>query len=129
MPRYDYGCEKCGKIFEVVKHMWEDPEVRCKCGGKASQHITTCFRTDKDQLFNFVDVHTTGKPLRFTSKRQWNQHLKKTGKYQLSSFDLKKLGEHKERSSDYSQVVKEAWKERSKFVNEVKYGKRRLNYG
>lgn len=37
------------------------------------------FHTSKDGLWDFIDVDTTGKPIRFTSKRQWKQHLKSRG--------------------------------------------------
>jgi putative FmdB family regulatory protein len=128
MPMYDFECEKCGKVFELFKHMEENPEVWCICGGKATQHLS-CFQTAKDKLFDFVDVHTTGKPIHFSSKRQWESHLKQHGKYQLTKEDIKRLKEpRKEKKSDYKSVVETAWKERNKFVQDVKYGRRRLNY-
>ena len=126
-PNYDFHCTKCGKEFEVFKHMWEELEVTCQCGGQACQMIS-CFQTPRDKLFEFTDVHTTGKPIKFTSKRQWENHLKATGKVQLNKYDLKnRLEAPKEKKSNYRDVAEKAWKERTKFVQEVKYGKRRVN--
>ena len=34
MPIYEYKCEKCGEIFEVVQKINEPPLKKCiKCGG------------------------------------------------------------------------------------------------
>lgn len=37
------------------------------------------FQTFKDQLYNFTDYHSTGKPIVIHSKKQWKSHLKKNG--------------------------------------------------
>ena len=95
-----------------------------ECFSCAAMNSET-FITPKDQLFNFVDVHTTGKPIHFTSKKQWEDHLKKHGKYQLSNTDIKNLTEPKPKySSGYKKVVEQAWVEREKFVMDYKYKRR-----
>ena len=37
------------------------------------------FHTHKDKLYEFTDVNTTGKPIQFSSKGQWQRHLKRLG--------------------------------------------------
>lgn len=37
------------------------------------------FHTPKDKLYEFVDIHSTGKPVEIRSKGQWQKHLKKHG--------------------------------------------------
>ena len=46
----------------------------CKCKEEQFRIQTT-----PDRLYNFVDFHTTGKPVVIHSKRQWKRHLKKLG--------------------------------------------------
>jgi putative FmdB family regulatory protein len=41
MPTYVYECPSCGKVFEKVHAMSEEPEVLCPdCGAKALRKIT-----------------------------------------------------------------------------------------
>lgn len=35
MPRYDFKCSKCSKVFEGVKPM-RDPCPPCECGGETA---------------------------------------------------------------------------------------------
>ena len=56
-------CKVCG--------WWEKV---CKCQEEQFDIYTT-----KDKLYEFVDINTTGKPLEFRTKGQWNKHLKKLG--------------------------------------------------
>jgi putative FmdB family regulatory protein len=129
MPMYDFECSKCSKTFEVFKHMSEEKEVTCECGGNAVQLIC-CINTPKDKLYDFVDVHTTGKPIHFTSKKQWESHLKERGQYQLTQGDIKRLKEPpKDKKTNYKALAETAWKERGKFVQGVKYGRIKLNEG
>ena len=38
MPIYEYQCEKCGEITEVMQRITEDPLTDCACGGKGTLH-------------------------------------------------------------------------------------------
>lgn len=79
MARYDYECSKCEHLFEEVHGMLERPQIKCpKCGARADK-LFGLPHTHQDKLYDFVDVNTTGKPIKFTSKGQWQRHLKKTG--------------------------------------------------
>lgn len=42
MPTYEYECQKCGKVFELVQSMSEPPRKRCidkNCKGKVNRLI------------------------------------------------------------------------------------------
>ena len=106
------------------KHGFHEGSYCSKCD---IMGVGEVFYASKDKLYDFVDVHSTGKPIHFTSKRMWESHLKTLGKRQLSKEDLKTIGTPKEPpKSDYRNVVVEAWKERTKFVMDIKYGRRQL---
>ncbi len=38
MPRYDYQCEKCGRIVEVTHRMSEPGPQVCECGARGTMH-------------------------------------------------------------------------------------------
>ena len=38
MPRYDYQCEKCGRIVEVNHRMSEPGPEYCECGSRGTMH-------------------------------------------------------------------------------------------
>lgn len=73
----------------------------------------------------YVDIHTTGKRQEFSSIRKYDKFLKEHNAYVVSRKDLEKIKSPPK--SDYKQVAEDAWREKEKFVQEVKYGKRRLN--
>jgi len=99
-------CSKCGAEIKsvVYKH---NGNMLCKvCFSKVRIRKSPglkSFLTTKDRLYNFVDVNTTGKPIQFTSKRQWQKHLKKLG----LNDDVKQ--------SRSSSEVKNSFAEKSKF--------------
>lgn len=42
MPLYDYECDRCGQIWEVVYKISEKPEaILCRCGGTAVSIISS----------------------------------------------------------------------------------------
>ena len=46
MPVYEYQCEKCKEIVEVLQKVSDDPLTECeKCGGKI------------EKLFNSMNFH------------------------------------------------------------------------
>lgn len=75
-PNYDFECRECGTVFERFKGMFDETPIYCRCGGKSDQLITTAYHTSKDKLWEFTDVHITGKPVEIRSKGQWKNHLK-----------------------------------------------------
>lgn len=43
MPIYEYRCERCQKIVEVMQKFTDKPLSRCpSCGGKVSRLISNC---------------------------------------------------------------------------------------
>jgi len=62
MPIFDYKCNACGEIFEVI-HIKEDSSTRCKCG---------CFNTERQFPsgigIQFVDDMESGTQLFFTNR-------------------------------------------------------------
>ena len=41
MPIYEYKCSKCGKVFEVIQKISDEPLSRCKfCKGKVDRLIS-----------------------------------------------------------------------------------------
>ena len=41
MPLYEYACEKCGKVFEVMQKFADQPlTVHADCGGKVDRLIS-----------------------------------------------------------------------------------------
>lgn len=42
MPIYEYKCEKCGKVFDVLQKLNSDPVETCiDCGGKVEKLISS----------------------------------------------------------------------------------------
>lgn len=41
MPIYEYGCQGCGKVFEYMQRMSDDPKTECEdCGGALERLIS-----------------------------------------------------------------------------------------
>jgi putative FmdB family regulatory protein len=41
MPLYEYACEKCGKVFEVIEKFSDKPlTVHAECGGKVERLLS-----------------------------------------------------------------------------------------
>jgi putative FmdB family regulatory protein len=41
VPIYEYKCSKCGKVFEIIQKVSDEPVSRCKlCGGKVDRLIS-----------------------------------------------------------------------------------------
>jgi putative FmdB family regulatory protein len=41
MPLYEYACEKCGKVFEVMQKFADEPlTVHAECGGKVDRLLS-----------------------------------------------------------------------------------------
>ena len=80
-PNYDFECSECGTVFERFKGMFDETPVYCRCGGRADQLLSTGYHTSKDKLWEFTDVHITGKPIEIRSKGQWKSTLKQHNKH------------------------------------------------
>ena len=49
------------------------------------------FQTPADLIYNFVDVHVTGKPVQISGRRQWRRFLKENGSTDNVSWSAKSL--------------------------------------
>lgn len=82
--RYDYSCSICEHIQEEVHGYQEKPRIKCEnCGYKCIKLISGDVRFNgvdgTGSMYDFVDTNTTGKPIRFQSKKAWKNHLKSRG--------------------------------------------------
>lgn len=81
---FDYECSKCGSVQEEWHGMKERPLVHCdKCRSACIKLIGTGGEimglAGGRGLYDFVDYKTTTKPIKFNTKRQWKEHLKRIG--------------------------------------------------
>lgn len=81
---YDYYCEICNRKKEEYHGMTERPVILCyKCGNRCIKLISTgqlfCGVNGRADMYDFVDINTTGQPVVINSKTQWRNHLKKHG--------------------------------------------------
>ena len=81
--RYDYECQRCLKTHEEFHSAFEHPTILCDCGGKCVKLIATgamfCGVNGRNDMYNFVDMNTTGRPVPISGRRQWREHLKAHG--------------------------------------------------
>jgi putative FmdB family regulatory protein len=69
MPIYEYKCDKCQKIIEVMQKFSEKPLSRCpSCGGRASRLISNC------------SFHLKGTGWYVTDYKKGDSSLKEKGK-------------------------------------------------
>jgi len=79
MPRYDYKCLLCKKVYEIEHKITEDPEIMCpKCTFKCQRQISTgvSFETPVD-----VEWEKNPKDLSPSSYRAYNKAKKKKFKW------------------------------------------------
>jgi len=49
MPIYEFKCEDCKKVFEILKWDRETTQITCDCGGRAFRIISAgSFRGEKN---------------------------------------------------------------------------------
>jgi len=118
MPTYAYECSKCGHIQDEFHYMSERPLVHCDaCRGACIKLIGTgefiSGMNGGRATYDFVDFHTTGKPVVIKSKRQWQQHLKAHGLNDDVPNDTKEIV-NKVRSGNRVYVDKEKMKRDTK---------------
>lgn len=75
MPRYDYLCEKCDKVFEKVVSIAERNSVKCECGKVATKlfTVTPAVEIFKPMVYEDICEH----PIMISSKRQLREECKK----------------------------------------------------
>ena len=125
-----YSCSQCGDVVSVpYKYNGASMCKKCfdaVCPSKLDMKNLPKFYTSKDKLWEFVDVHTTGRPIQFTSKRQWKAHIKSLGLHD----DIKQSRTESEISNSFDrgrqfkktpreEIKREIWNElKSKGLND-----------
>lgn len=107
--------------------MLEKPNIVCKCGYVCVKLIGTgamfCGVNGRADMYNFVDLNTTGKPVVINSKTQWRNHLKlhglnddvKNDPYTKSEIESKIQQKNRDKEGSKKkirQAVVEAYKQR-----------------
>lgn len=102
---YVFSCGKCGRLFERIQGINDDHRAD-HCGSSARRVFTVPF-TNKDLMYNFLDVTSFKKPVNIHSKRQYDSLLKKEGRVQVSRDDLKgiKLPDPKPRIKKFAKEM------------------------
>jgi putative FmdB family regulatory protein len=63
MPLYEYKCENCGDVFELLQKFSDEPtSVHEKCGGKVHRLISTSALLFKGSGFYVNDYAKSGSP-------------------------------------------------------------------
>jgi putative FmdB family regulatory protein len=69
MPLYEYACEKCGKVFEVMQKFADEPlKLHAECGGKV------------DRLLSAPALHFKGSGFYITDYAKGNANANAPGK-------------------------------------------------
>lgn len=81
---YEYQCNNCGIIHEESHGMINRPNVfcpscECSCVKLISRGVEFAGVNGHNNMYNFVDHNTTGKPVVINGRRQWRSHLKSLG--------------------------------------------------
>lgn len=135
MSRYDYECNTCGYIFEVMHPMIEEPKINCeKCKGNCSRLISCGKTTSFIPPPNFIDIDTTGKPIKFTSWKKYDKHLKSLGLSVVSKprsmSDLDSMVRKSQRRKmesfreEVRPLVRQALKEKEKWLPKEQFYRR-----
>ena len=74
MPRYDFECNTCKKVFEKVVYIAERGDVKCECGGNTKQ-LMTGTRIEVFKPMVYENICET--PILITSKRHLREECKK----------------------------------------------------
>lgn len=122
MPLYDFECKHGHRFDEFLRVDDRTRLIYCPyCKGLASRLISLP-NTSKDLAWHFTDIHTTGKPVEFTSKGQWQRHLKSHGLHDdipqraLKESDLKSPKKESKQDRFYKtkKIVEQAYLEGKK---------------
>lgn len=75
MPLYEYECDDCGEITEVIRPMWANVIECPKCGGTARQLINGCNYLVKDWVPN--PLGASKEPVRADDEERLENQAKK----------------------------------------------------
>lgn len=117
-------CQKCGSENTGYKINGKRLCKECFSITETSIHPLN-IDGDTDFIeFNIVDVHSTGKPLHFTSRKKWKEHLKSKGLTDdLTPKELLNFKSKKEKIKWGDTVIKALKEDGAKYAADVKYGR------
>jgi putative FmdB family regulatory protein len=85
MPIYEYRCEKCGKVFEVLQRFSDDPvKIHEACGGEVEKLISQSAFQLKGSGWYQTD-YAKGSPAALAAKSDGSAEAKSEGKTETSS--------------------------------------------
>lgn len=69
MPLYEYKCEKCHKVFEVLQSITAEPLQKCMvCDGKVEKLLSVSSFQFKGSGFYITDYKSKGSPSTSTTE-------------------------------------------------------------
>lgn len=106
MPRYDYGCDSCGRVDEHIHSMKEEPTIRCPdCGTIMKRCVVR----------NFVGFNVKGgsSSIHWKEKRQRLKNREVLGRKQRERY-----GEGLKIQPNIGGVPQESWSDCQKLAKE-----------
>lgn len=106
MPRYDYGCDQCGRIEEHLHSMKEEPEIRCPdCGTVMKKRV----------VHNFAGFNIKGgsASIHWKEKRQRLKNREILGRKQKEKY-----GDGPKVTPNIAGVPQESWADCQKLAKE-----------
>jgi putative regulatory protein, FmdB family len=86
MPLYEYKCEKCGKVFEIIQRFSDEPLATHEgCGGKVERLISTSALHFKGSGFYITDYAKGSNAAAASSKSESKPDAKSDSKSETKS--------------------------------------------
>jgi putative FmdB family regulatory protein len=86
MPLYEYKCEKCSKVFEIIQRFSDEPlSTHPECGGKVERLISTSALHFKGSGFYITDYAKGSNAPAATGKSDGKSDSKSDGKAETKS--------------------------------------------
>lgn len=89
MPLYEYKCQKCASVFEIIQKMSDLPLTECpECGGRLKKVLTAPAIQFKGSGFYITDYAKKKRPeRRATPKKKQKSEEKVEGKNKKASHE------------------------------------------
>jgi putative FmdB family regulatory protein len=89
MPLYEYKCQKCASVFEIIQKISDSPLTECpECGGRLKKVLTAPAIQFKGSGFYITDYAKKKSPeRRATPKKKQKSEEKVEGKNKKASHE------------------------------------------
>ncbi|MGD8534851.1 MAG: zinc ribbon domain-containing protein [Candidatus Aminicenantes bacterium] len=78
MPLYEYKCQKCASVFEVIQKISDSPLIECpECGGRLKKVLTAPAIQFKGSGFYITDYAKKKKPAKEAKPKKSQKSDKK----------------------------------------------------